>query len=362
MRWVGHAPTISPTGLTRRATSRIFCQSTYRLRTPIVVNRRLAIAAPPPDLRRLARPGSSTGRFARGDRMPSSRELAAALRVSRATVAAAYDQLIAEGYLDTAARIGHVRLPRPSRHRACSPPGWLGRNGRSPPPARVSAFAARLAADRVAPARDAAHAEPVDRRAHVRPVSLRGLEAPGAPSSAGARPEPVSSTPRTGPATRRCARRSPPYLSRSRAVRCDAKPGGHRERIAAGAGPVRTRADRPGRRRRGGEPGLPRRARALRGQRGARAPGRGRRRRPGRAPPCRRPRASSTSRRRTSSRPACRCRWRAGSSCSSGRAPAARSSSKTTTTASTATAARRCRRCRDSAPRAGWSTWARFRT
>ena len=33
--------------------------------------------------------------------MPSSRELAAALRVSRATVATAYDQLIAEGYLDT---------------------------------------------------------------------------------------------------------------------------------------------------------------------------------------------------------------------------------------------------------------------
>ena len=33
--------------------------------------------------------------------MPSTRELAAALRVSRATVATAYDQLIAEGYLDT---------------------------------------------------------------------------------------------------------------------------------------------------------------------------------------------------------------------------------------------------------------------
>jgi len=69
------------------------------MRTPIVVNRRLAI----PLHRQIYdawRTGILDGRFARGDRMPSSRELAAALRVSRATVAAAYDQLIAEGYLD----------------------------------------------------------------------------------------------------------------------------------------------------------------------------------------------------------------------------------------------------------------------
>ena len=32
--------------------------------------------------------------------MPATRELAASLHVSRATVAAAYDQLVAEGYLD----------------------------------------------------------------------------------------------------------------------------------------------------------------------------------------------------------------------------------------------------------------------
>jgi GntR family transcriptional regulator/MocR family aminotransferase len=40
-----------------------------------------------------------TGRFRRGERVPSTRELAAALKVARATVAQAYEQLLAEGYL-----------------------------------------------------------------------------------------------------------------------------------------------------------------------------------------------------------------------------------------------------------------------
>ena len=41
-------------------------------------------------------------RFRPGDRVPSTRELAAALSVSRNTVSQAWDQLIAEGYLDAA--------------------------------------------------------------------------------------------------------------------------------------------------------------------------------------------------------------------------------------------------------------------
>ena len=79
------------------------------------------------------------------------------------------------------------------------------------PPARVSAFAARLGPDRVAAARDAAHAEPLDRRAR-RSTSFRSAvwKRLRAPSSAGARPEPVPVRRRTAPATRRCARRSPP--------------------------------------------------------------------------------------------------------------------------------------------------------
>lgn len=46
------------------------------------------------------RRGILSGRFKPGDRTPSTRELAATLRVSRATVTSAYDQLVAEGYLD----------------------------------------------------------------------------------------------------------------------------------------------------------------------------------------------------------------------------------------------------------------------
>ena len=43
-----------------------------------------------------------SGRFAPGARVPSTRELARSLRVSRTTVTQAYEQLIAEGYLEAA--------------------------------------------------------------------------------------------------------------------------------------------------------------------------------------------------------------------------------------------------------------------
>jgi GntR family transcriptional regulator/MocR family aminotransferase len=48
------------------------------------------------------RQGILNGRFHRAARVPSTRELAAELAVSRSTVTVAYDQLIAEGYLETA--------------------------------------------------------------------------------------------------------------------------------------------------------------------------------------------------------------------------------------------------------------------
>jgi GntR family transcriptional regulator/MocR family aminotransferase len=47
------------------------------------------------------RQGILNGRFRRGERVPSTRELALTLDVARTTVTAAYDQLIAEGYLDS---------------------------------------------------------------------------------------------------------------------------------------------------------------------------------------------------------------------------------------------------------------------
>ncbi|HEV3331404.1 MAG TPA: PLP-dependent aminotransferase family protein [Bryobacteraceae bacterium] len=47
------------------------------------------------------RRGILTGRFRRGDPVPSTRELALTLEVSRSTVTEAYAQLLAEGYLET---------------------------------------------------------------------------------------------------------------------------------------------------------------------------------------------------------------------------------------------------------------------
>lgn len=47
------------------------------------------------------RRGILTGRFRAGERVPSTRELAASLGVSRGTISQAWDQLIAEGYLET---------------------------------------------------------------------------------------------------------------------------------------------------------------------------------------------------------------------------------------------------------------------
>jgi GntR family transcriptional regulator/MocR family aminotransferase len=72
------------------------------------------------------RRGILAGRFRQGDRVPSSRELAQALRVSRSTVTQAYEQLFAEGYLETAHGSGtFVRgdlheqaLPSPAVQRA----------------------------------------------------------------------------------------------------------------------------------------------------------------------------------------------------------------------------------------------------
>lgn len=48
------------------------------------------------------RRGILSGRFRSGQRVPSTRELSATLAVARATVAGAYDQLTAEGYLEAA--------------------------------------------------------------------------------------------------------------------------------------------------------------------------------------------------------------------------------------------------------------------
>jgi GntR family transcriptional regulator / MocR family aminotransferase len=52
------------------------------------------------------REGILTARFRRAERVPSTRELCATLEVSRSTVTQAYDQLIAEGYLESSQGAG----------------------------------------------------------------------------------------------------------------------------------------------------------------------------------------------------------------------------------------------------------------
>ena len=92
------------------------------------------------------RQGILTGRFRRAERVPSTRELSAALEISRSTVAQAYDQLIAEGYLESARGSGTFvcrELPddvlQPRRAQAPQP--------EKAPPIRLSRYGAGLTND-----------------------------------------------------------------------------------------------------------------------------------------------------------------------------------------------------------------------
>ena len=81
------------------------------------------------------RRGILSGRFRGGERVPSSRDLARSLGVARATVTAAYDQLIGEGYLEAARGSGTF---------VCRQlPDDLLRARRSRPPHAVPALRAR---------------------------------------------------------------------------------------------------------------------------------------------------------------------------------------------------------------------------
>ena len=49
--------------------------------------------------------------IAAGDRLPSVRRLSAALQISRTTVENAYNQLVADGYLQNEPKRGYLTLP-----------------------------------------------------------------------------------------------------------------------------------------------------------------------------------------------------------------------------------------------------------
>ncbi|MGE0462328.1 MAG: PLP-dependent aminotransferase family protein [Vicinamibacterales bacterium] len=111
------------------------------MRTPITIDRRRQR----PLHRQIYdewRRGILAGRFVPGERMPSTRELAAALRVSRATVTAAYEQLVAEGYLDGHRGSGtFVRQELPDRAFGLAGPAAPRATSA---PVRLSAFVERL--------------------------------------------------------------------------------------------------------------------------------------------------------------------------------------------------------------------------
>src|SRR5580765_8544763 len=127
-------------GATDRSSSVIFDKSTMTV--PFVLDR----AAASPLHRQIYdrwRTGILGGRFPRGARVPSTRAFAETYGVSRVTVTAAYDQLLAEGYFEASAGSGTFvsqELPdealRPMR---------VARS--APKPARrirLSAYASRL--------------------------------------------------------------------------------------------------------------------------------------------------------------------------------------------------------------------------
>ncbi len=70
-------------------------------------------------------------------KLPSSRELAKSLRVSRSTTQSAYEQLVAEGYLEASSRRGYFvagldgilprSLRKDGRYRKCFQAGGMGR-------------------------------------------------------------------------------------------------------------------------------------------------------------------------------------------------------------------------------------------
>jgi GntR family transcriptional regulator/MocR family aminotransferase len=110
------------------------------MRTAIVVDR----ASSEPLHRQIYdqwREGILTGRFRRAERVPSTRELCTALAISRSTVTQAYDQLIAEGYLEAAQGSGtfvcrelpdellHSRKPHSAPQASKTPPIRLSRYG-----------------------------------------------------------------------------------------------------------------------------------------------------------------------------------------------------------------------------------------
>jgi DNA-binding transcriptional regulator YhcF (GntR family) len=282
-----------------------------------------------------------------GVRLPATRALGRLLNVSRQTVLAAYEQLMAEGYLQGAVGKGtfvSASLPAAGRTpmQDAAPP--LVR----PLSARGEAMATAMARVRhhdgapCAPSASACRAWTCF-RSRSGASSRRATGAAVSP----ARPAPAGLQRRRRPsAAARTAVRLPEGLAR-RALRAGAD---HRHRrFAAGLVPAGPAAAGAGRRRVAGVAGLPGRAGAVRGGGRPHLPGAGRRRGHGCAV-CRGPLSGCAHGLRHALAPAAAGRdhepGAPAAAAALGRPPTAPGSSRTTTTANTATPVRRWPRCK----------------
>ena len=134
------------------------------------------------------------GRLQGGERLPSSRELARELGISRGLVQECYSQLLSEGYLTS--QVGSATRVAAGAYRAPAPP--------------AAAPAAAAAADRRLPLRSPRPGE--------LPARRLGLGDPGGLRHA---PPPRTSTTATPAAAPCCAACSPAYLRRVRAAAAD---------------------------------------------------------------------------------------------------------------------------------------------
>ena len=289
-----------------------------------------------PGLTDALREAVRTGRLAPGTRLPSSRSLAADLGIARNTVADAYAELVAEGWLT--ARQGSGTRVAPS---AAAPAHGRARAPRRRPPPRAPRTTCMpgIARPRLLPARRVA---PAARRAlTAAPHEALRLRRPARPRRTAHRPRRLP-----GPGPRACA------PTRSGSSICS----GFAHGLTLLGAVLRARGRADGRRRvvrPRRPPGPADRA----GLRTAPLPVRRTGHRTGEL-------AGRRARRRAAHpRPpvpdwACRCTATGGPPPSTGRAPPAGWSWRTTTTASSATTASRSAPCRASTPTA-WSTWAR---
>ena len=100
--------------------------------------------------------GILNGRFSGGERVPSTREVATALELSRGTIAQAYDQLVSEGYFQTTQGSGTF-VCRQLPDALLNVPASAGRRAASHAVAPLSGFGKRLQEDAPYVRRESGH-------------------------------------------------------------------------------------------------------------------------------------------------------------------------------------------------------------